>query len=130
MLVLSLGIRLAGDVSFDDVDNTAWYYAYIAAAYNAGIVNGIDADRFGVGEYITREQMAAMACRALNVTDIPGTALAVFADDSEISAYAQDSVYYMQYKGIINGIGNNLFAPKANASRAQAAKIISMISVL
>lgn len=130
MLVLSLGIPLAGDAHFVDVEKSAWYHTYIAAACSAGIVNGIDAQRFGVGEYITREQMAAMACRALNVTDMSGAASAAFADDSEISAYAKDSVYYMQSKGIINGIGNNTFAPKANASRAQAAKIISMISEL
>lgn len=130
MLVLSLGIANGGDAYFDDVSKDAWYYTYIAAAYSRGIVNGVEKNRFGIGEYITREQMAAMACRALGISETEIAVSEVFADDGEISAYAKDSVYYMQSKGIINGIGGNLFAPKANASRAQAAKIVSMISAL
>jgi len=129
MLVCALGISAPGEVSFKDVSRDSWYYTYVAAAFNSGIVNGIDAKHFGVGELITREQMAAMATRALGITDFE-TGTEAFADDSEISDYAKAPVYYMQEKGIINGMGENTFAPKANASRAQAAKIISLISEL
>lgn len=56
---------------------------------------------------------------------------ALFADDSQISGWARDSVYFMAANNIINGIGDNLFAPKnttpeqealgyANATREQA----------
>jgi len=37
---------------------------------------------------------------------------------------AKNAVYVMKETGIVNGIGDNLFAPKANATRAMAAKII------
>ena len=130
MLVLSLGINADGDVSFDDVSRDAWYYVYVASAYKAGIVNGVSENRFGTGEYITREQMATMACRALGISDYKGGGQTVFTDDTEISDYARTSVYHMQSLGIINGMGDNVFAPKANLSRAQAAKIIAMISGL
>lgn len=130
MLVMALGITLGGDVDFDDVNKADWYYTYVAAACNAGIVNGMEVRRFGTGEYITREQMATMACRALKISDFALASSNAFSDDNEISEYAKDAVYYMQNNGIINGIGNNTFAPKSNASRAQAAKIISMISDL
>ena len=54
-----------------------------------------------------------------------------FADDKDISDWAKDSVYFMAANGIINGVGNNKFAPKnvtsadeangyANATREQA----------
>ena len=54
-----------------------------------------------------------------------------FADDADISDYARPSVYYMAKMGIVNGIGNNTFAPRnitsqqtaegyANATREQA----------
>ena len=54
-----------------------------------------------------------------------------FADDMNISNWAKDSVYFMAANGIINGIGNNRFAPQnttpeeeatgyANATREQA----------
>ena len=43
-----------------------------------------------------------------------------FADDGDISDYAYAAVYFMAKNGIINGMGNNLFAPK-NTTSAQAA---------
>ena len=43
-----------------------------------------------------------------------------FADDGDISAYAYGSVYFMAKNHIINGVGDNLFAPK-NTTSAQAA---------
>ncbi len=52
-------------------------------------------------------------------------------DEIQASDWAKDSVYFMAANGIINGIGNNKFAPKnvtsadeansyANATREQA----------
>ncbi len=58
----------------------------------------------------------------------------VFSDDGDISDWAKDSVYFMASNNIINGVGNNRFAPKnktvhdkavgyANATREQALAI-------
>ena len=47
-----------------------------------------------------------------------------FSDADDISSYALTAVKYFSSKEIINGIGNNLFAPKKNATRAEAAKLI------
>ena len=35
-----------------------------------------------------------------------------FADDGDISAWARDSVYFMAANGVLNGVGDNRFAPK------------------
>ena len=48
----------------------------------------------------------------------------VFADDREISAYAREAVYFAKQLEIINGVGGNMFAPKQQATRAMAAKMI------
>ena len=56
---------------------------------------------------------------------------ALFADDADISDWAKESVYFMVANNIINGVGDNKFAPKnitseeeangyANATREQA----------
>ena len=47
-----------------------------------------------------------------------------FADDELISAYAKEAVSMLTEAGVINGVGDNKFDPKANATRAQAAKVI------
>ena len=47
-----------------------------------------------------------------------------FNDDEEISDYAKSAISFLSAMGIINGVGDNNFAPKDNATRAQAAVII------
>ena len=50
-----------------------------------------------------------------------------FDDDSLISDYAKGAVALMKSEGIINGKGDNLFAPLDNLSRAEAAVIITRV---
>ena len=47
----------------------------------------------------------------------------VFADDASISEWAKESVYFMAENGIINGVGDNMFSPKANCTREQSVAI-------
>jgi hypothetical protein len=117
---------------------------YILKAYNLQLVNGIGNNKFAPSDSLTREQMAAMLCRVYKLYQNPDWTLtndasypldisgaAKFSDDAQISAYARESVYFMSKSGIIQGVGNNKFAPKntttqqaavgyANATREQA----------
>ena len=66
-----------------------------------------------------------MICRALTLKGIQLTVgESNFTDDSAVSEYAREAVAKLSFNGIVNGVGNNLFAPKNNASRAEAAVII------
>ena len=47
-----------------------------------------------------------------------------FDDDEQISDYAKEAVYALAGAGIINGVGDNRFAPHGNATRAESAKVI------
>lgn len=129
MIVLALGLKTeeAAAVKFTDVDPLAWYAGYIGAAVEAGITTGKPDGSFGIGEEITRQDIAVMASRALeNAGYHPGrNETAEFADEPEISDYARDGVYALCDAGIVNGIGENLFAPRLSATRAEAAKIIA-----
>ena len=131
MLVCALDLESTdSDAVFKDVASNAWYAPYIAAAAENGLVTGNENNEFCVGEYITRQDMSVMVARALSKL---GFEFAddeyVFADDSEISGYAKDSVYMMKKAGIINGVGEDMFAPRDNATRAMAAKIIYGVTV-
>lgn len=129
MLVLALGIYDSSAVAeFNDAADNAWYVPYIGSAQKAGIVNGDDIKNFGVGKEITREDMSVMIYRALKLEKAENEN--VFADDKEISGYAKDAVYKMRSLGIVSGMGENMFAPKALANRAQAAKIIDGILMM
>ncbi|UJF31894.1 glycoside hydrolase family 3 N-terminal domain-containing protein [Paenibacillus hexagrammi] len=113
--------------AFTDVQQGEWYTSAIASAQKLGIVNGKEDGTFGVNDNITREDMAVMVYRIsqkLNLTLARGSQSAAFTDQAEIAAYAQAAVKEIQTAGIINGMEDGSFAPKANASRAQAAVMI------
>jgi len=126
MLTEALGFTENGsDVGFNDVDRNMWYYPYICRGYNSGIVKGMDNGRFGVGSYITRQDLAVMTYRAAVMKGLLVQAAELnCADRDAISDYAREAVASMQKLGIINGMGDNRFEPLLNATRAQAAKII------
>ncbi len=114
---------------FDDVENTGWYFGAVAWAAEKGIINGYDG-KFNPNDPITRQEMAVIAVRYADKVEgytLPALAEALtFADDTEISGYAKASVSIMQRAGIISGKGGNRFAPADNATRAEAAKIITV----
>ena len=122
----------ANAVKFADVDSSAWYAPYVAAGVDAGLINGITDDTFGVGSEIKRQDMAVMIARILNGKNIPVTQTAeVFDDDNSISGYAKDAVYKVRDAGIINGYNNNQFSPATSLTRAEAATvIIKLLNVL
>ncbi|WP_168735946.1 family 43 glycosylhydrolase [Cohnella fermenti] len=130
MLMNAFDFAASGEASsFGDVKEGSWYYQAVALAQQLGIVKGKPDGSFGVDDEITREEMAVMAYRASQLARVDlgaagGTQSQPFADRSDIAAYAADSVSAMQGAGIINGKGNDRFAPKDHASRAEAAKII------
>ncbi|MBQ4110423.1 MAG: S-layer homology domain-containing protein [Clostridia bacterium] len=122
IICLAFNVPTDGAASdFNDVNKNEWYYPYVSALYNLGVISGVDETNFGTGMNITREQMAVVMARILN---IKSSYTEKFSDDYDISDYAKDAVYAMRERGIINGVGNNLFYPKGIATRAEAAKIV------
>ncbi len=123
---------IAMDAPFTDISNSA-ERLYILKAYNYNIVNGTSATTYSPNDLLTREQMATMLTRVYKkfiwadytINNDAKYALAYnnqakFRDDKQISSYAYQSVYFMYNHGIINGVGNNCFAPN-NSTSAQAA---------
>jgi len=51
-----------------------------------------------------------------------------FADNGEISDYAKSAVAFLNAKGVITGDANKYFNPKANATRAEVAVMLSRVS--
>lgn len=122
MLVLALEIYdKNAQAQFEDVASSDWFSSYVASAVKNNIVNGYGG-RFNAGQKITREDMAVMAYRGIKDSDKVSEGL--FADDGDISEYARDAVYALAGSGVIKGMGDNQFAPKATATRAQASVII------
>lgn len=129
MLVSALGLySKESSCSFSDVLPGSWYYNYVASAYEAGVVNGIDEESFGVGESITREQAAAMIYRAATVCGKIFSGDMEFADGDFIAEYAKEAVGKISGV-IINGDESGCFNPKEVTTRAQAARMIHQLMI-
>lgn len=110
---------------FSDVDANEWYSPYINTAYKKGIIKGIGNNDFGIGNSITRQDMALIIYNVIK--DNPGFEYksgGEFADADLIDDYAKEAVDALGGLKIINGIGDDCFAPKQNATRAETAVII------
>ncbi len=119
--------------SFTDVNQNQYYAAHVAWAAENGITTGTSATTFDPNAQISRQDMATMIGRFAKVMEIDlpdGDNATLFADDASIASYAKASVYSMVEAGIISGVGNNKFDPKATATRGQAAKIIHLLMEL
>ena len=67
---------------------------------------------------ITREEICKIIASATDVkTELKPLE---FSDNDKISNWAKDSVQKVYSIGIVNGMGDNSFAPKSNALREQA----------
>lgn len=117
---------------FEDVSAGAYYSNAVIWAYNQGIVNGLDGGkRYGINEYITREQIAKMLKeygRVMQYTMNESADLGRFPDKSEVSGWA---VGYMQWavgSGMVTGknVGGSFYLdPKGNATRAECAAMLT-----
>ncbi|MDU5143706.1 MAG: family 10 glycosylhydrolase [Paenibacillus dendritiformis] len=131
MLVRAFDLQDDGTpLNWSDVKETDWHYTVIAAAKQAGLVQGTGKDRFEPNRPITRQEMAVMAAKALAAfTSTPAATdaepvLARFKDRKAIASYAAKAVATLAQAGIVKGTGSGLFHPKGEANRAQAAIIV------
>ena len=114
--------------SFSDVNAASWYAPYVEWAYKNGIVKGSNGN-FKPSANITRQDMAVMIenfSKYMSKTVPSMEAGKTFADDSRIASYAKDAVASLQKAGIISGDVNGKFLPQSSATRAQAAKMITV----
>jgi len=107
---------------FSDVPAAAWYYGYVEAAADAGIIKG-NGGKFSPEEQITREEMAVMVIRAMGIEDEPQVELE-FKDQAKISAWAKEAVALAIEMELIKGDGD-YFRPGNKATRAEAAVLVA-----
>ncbi|WP_042166274.1 S-layer homology domain-containing protein [Paenibacillus gorillae] len=140
MLVRSLGLpQQAGDAvsapGFKDVKGSEWFAPAVASAVKYGLLKGYDDGTFKPNRTISREEMAVMAANALKLfgqaqsqgAGESSAAAGTFTDANTISAWAAESVKLAVSGGIMNGIKEDVFSPKENSTRAQAAVILKRL---
>ncbi|WP_088548903.1 SwmB domain-containing protein [Paenibacillus aquistagni] len=135
LLARSFGLEAnaSGANAFSDVGSSHPMAAYIGAAAKAGIIGGYENGTFRPNQNITREQMAVMLVRAMDVvkrdTSYNSSVLQGFKDRGRISSYAKEAVIRSVSSGLIAGVTANTFDPQGDATRAQAAVMLERLLV-
>lgn len=112
---------------FADVKADMWYTDAIVWANANGIVAGYDDSTFGLGDSITREQLATILYRyaQLKGYDVTEKAdLTGYTDSTAISGYAVEAMQWANANGIVNGMTETTLAPQGTATRAQVTTML------
>ncbi len=133
MMVRLLQLENGQDIllPFLDVAEKDWFYETVKSAFTSDLVKG-KGDIFDPNGLITREEMVALITRAasLKSKSVPVDSLEIeqflspFKDKEEISDWARTETAIALKLGLVRGTSPELFKPKANATRAEAAMVI------
>jgi hypothetical protein len=117
-----------GEAAFSDVAPGQWYSDAVAWAASNGITLGYGSGNFGVGAYVTREQIAVFLLRYAKYSGADAGRRAdilAFADAEAVSAWAVDAIAWAVDAGLIVGRDGNSLAPQASATRAEVSTILA-----
>lgn len=96
-----------------------------------GIIDGVGNNTFNASGTLTRQQAAKIL---MNTGKFLNSSLAElskngsqFSDDSSISNWAKEGVYFCSVLGIMNGTGNNNFSPSKSYTREMSIVSISRL---
>ena len=121
-------------MDFSDVDPAAWYGEAVRWASALRIAGGYGDGRFGPDDPVTREQLAVMLYQyAWNAGyDLTGGGMALreFDDYDQISPWALEALDWAVNAGILSGTGDSTLAPQGQATRAQAAVMLTRLCEL
>lgn len=110
------------DYRFNDVlDENAWYYDAVYAAWDAGLMNGVGRDYFAPNATLDRATLATVLYREAGEPAAKGTAS--FTDIAEGQWYT-DAVNWAAEQGVVNGYPDGTFRPEAPITRQEMATML------
>lgn len=115
---------------FPDVEKGKWYENAVVWAVENKLVKGYEDKSFKPEQNVSREEMAAILGRYVDMKKFPVTQQmpAPFADDAQIAKWAKEYLIPLQNMGVMNGREQNRFYPKDSATRAELAKVIQKLA--
>ena len=106
---------------------TSWATIDISCIHDLGVAAGVAADRYGPGQPVTREQMAAFLARLhrlLTGEACTGHGLAFF---DSVASFAADDIACLTAMQIANGVSSDRFDPGGLVTREQMAAFLARL---
>ncbi len=110
---------------FLDVPYGAWYGKYTALVGASGLMTGVSESEFGVGENLSRQDLAVILMRFAdkNAITLNTDNTILYEDSEDVSDYAKDAVSTLSSAGVMTA-ENGSFYPLENATRADTAQAV------
>ncbi|ENL4423699.1 MULTISPECIES: S-layer homology domain-containing protein [Bacillus cereus group] len=110
-------------VGFLDVPDTHWAYSAITNLTDKNIIVGYGNGEFGLGDDVTREQVAALIYRALNLESTKEYNNP-YNDINESTTMFPEEILTLTEMGIFRGDEHGNFRPKDSLTRAEMAQVL------
>ncbi|OXM83231.1 S-layer homology domain-containing protein, partial [Paenibacillus rigui] len=112
--------------TFKDIPVSHYAFPYVEALVRAKVFQGREQNIFGVGEMLTREQLAVVLVRGKQLLSTSRDTNLPFEDRNEISDWAKADVQTVHEAGLMVGDGT-YFAPKRAVERQELALVVSRL---
>ena len=110
------------ETKFSDVKPQQWFYNYVSALTEKGIINGYPDGTFRPNDKITRAEMVTLVVKALGLN---GEYASSFSDIS--NSWAKDAIAIASAKGWINGYSDGTFRPNDSITRAETVVFLNNV---
>ncbi|MFS1511496.1 S-layer homology domain-containing protein [Chengkuizengella sp. SCS-71B] len=110
------------EVNFPDVELSDWFYNDVSKALAAGFMTGYEDGTFKPDQNITRQELAVMIFRLLDL-EVKPEAVDSFDDAASIGEWAKGEIGALVDLGIVSGY-NNKIQPEGLSTRAEAIVMI------
>lgn len=107
--------------AFTDVPAGSWYYDAVYAAVEAGLFNGTSDTTFAPDTAMTRAMLVTVLWR---MSGEPAAEAPCGFTDVVKNEWYEKAIDWASAESIVNGVGDNLFAPNNSISREQLATIL------
>lgn len=104
------------ELPFVDVEGGDWFYDSVYYVYANGLMDGVENNRFAPNTATNRAMLATILYRLAGQPDVSGEM--PFTDVAAGTWYT-DAVLWAAQNGIVNGLGENTFAPMNTLTREQ-----------
>ena len=106
---------------FIDVNEGDWFYDAVAYAYENGLMDGVGGNRFAPNSATTRAQLVTILYRMEGQPAVSGD---LPFTDVEAGTWYTNAVGWAAQNGIVNGVGDDTFAPGNDLTREQLVTIL------